>query len=168
MRVFELLVRAATADCVGAAKNSDNLLARHAGFEAGDLLAGCACGEKRDNREEQNRFHGCTCTRSGGKLARRFTERRATPSRPIFSGMKKSGHTPLMLPAPTARRVPTETGFKLRVGSELTTIERLPVCNLGDHFCSEWGKRQSAPRCSGLQCKQRLRAYFRHWRMQAL
>ena len=48
----------------------------------------------------------------------------------FFPGMKKSGDTPLMLPAPTARRVPTETGFKLRVGSELTTIERLPVCNL--------------------------------------
>jgi hypothetical protein len=64
--------------------------------------------------------------------------------------MKKSEDTPLMLPAPTARRVPTETGFKLRVGSELTTIERLPVCNLGDHFWSEWGERQSAPRCSGL------------------
>jgi hypothetical protein len=35
-----------------------------------------------------------------------------------------------MLPAPTARRVPTETGFKLRVGSELTTIKRLRVCKL--------------------------------------
>jgi hypothetical protein len=54
-----------------------------------------------------------------------------------FFGMKKSGDTPLMLPAPTARRVPTETGLKLRVGSELTTIKRLPVCNLGDHVWSE-------------------------------
>jgi hypothetical protein len=71
------------------------------------------------------------------------------PIFPIFSGRKKSGDIPLMLPAPTARRVPTETGFKLRVGSELTTIERLPVCNLGDHFWSEWGEHQSAPRCSG-------------------
>jgi hypothetical protein len=53
--------------------------------------------------------------------------------------MKKSGDTPLMLPAPIARRVPTETGFKLRVGSELTTIERLLVCNLGDHAWSECG-----------------------------
>ena len=44
-----------------------------------------------------------------------------------------------MLPAPIARRVPTETGFKVRVGSKLTTIERLRVCNLGDHFWSEWG-----------------------------
>ena len=44
-----------------------------------------------------------------------------------------------MLPAPTARRVPTETSFKLRVGSELTTIKRLPVCNLGDHVWSECG-----------------------------
>jgi hypothetical protein len=61
-----------------------------------------------------------------------------------FSGMKKSGDTPLMLHAPTARRVPTETGFKLRMGSELPTIERLPVCYLGDHFWSEWGERQSA------------------------
>jgi hypothetical protein len=61
-----------------------------------------------------------------------------------FFRMKKSGDTPLMLPPPTARHVPTETGFKLREGSELTTIERLPVCNLGDHFCSDWDKRQSA------------------------
>jgi hypothetical protein len=44
-----------------------------------------------------------------------------------------------MLPAPIARRVPTETGFKVRVGSKLTTIERLRVCNLGGHFWSEWG-----------------------------
>jgi hypothetical protein len=51
MRVFELLVRAAAADCVGTAKNSDNLLPRHTRFEAGHLLAGCAGGEKRDNRE---------------------------------------------------------------------------------------------------------------------
>jgi hypothetical protein len=57
----------------------------------------------------------------------------------FFRHEKRVGDTPLMLPAPTARRVPTETGFKLRVGSELTTIERLPVCNLGDHFWSEWG-----------------------------
>ena len=51
MRVFELLVRAAAAYGVWAAKNSDNLLARHARLKAGHLLAGCACGEKRDNRE---------------------------------------------------------------------------------------------------------------------
>jgi hypothetical protein len=41
-----------------------------------------------------------------------------------------------MLHAPTARRIPTETGFRLRVGPELTTIERLPVCNL---LPSSWG-----------------------------
>ena len=64
--------------------------------------------------------------------------------------MKKSGDTPLTLPAPTARRVPTETGFKLRVSSELPTIERLPVCYLGDHFRSEWWERQYDPRCAGL------------------
>jgi hypothetical protein len=38
--------------------------------------------------------------------------------------------------APRARRIPTETGFKLRGGPELTTIERLPVCNL---LPSSWG-----------------------------
>ena len=52
--------------------------------------------------------------------------------------MKKSEDTPVE-ECSKARRVPTETGFKLRVGSELTTIERLPVCYLGDHFWSELG-----------------------------
>ena len=51
MRVFELLVRAIAANCVGTTKNSNNLLPRHAGFEPRHLLAGCAGGEKRDNRE---------------------------------------------------------------------------------------------------------------------
>jgi len=51
MRVFELLVRAAAAYCVGTAKNSNNLLPRHTRFEAGHLLAGCAGGQNRDNRD---------------------------------------------------------------------------------------------------------------------
>jgi len=51
MRVFELLVRATAADGVGMAKHSDNLLPRHARFEAGHLLAGRTRREKSDNQE---------------------------------------------------------------------------------------------------------------------
>jgi hypothetical protein len=51
VRVLELLVRAVAPDGVGTAKNSDNLLPRHAGFEPRHLLAGCARREKRDNRK---------------------------------------------------------------------------------------------------------------------
>jgi hypothetical protein len=57
-----------------------------------------------------------------------------------------------MLPAPTARRAPIETGFKLRVGSELTTIERLPVCNLCDHVWSECGGAPVRPSLQQTSC----------------
>jgi hypothetical protein len=78
MRVFELLVWAVASDSVGVAKNSNHLLPRHARFEPRHLLAGCARGEKRDNREgQQDRFH-CTPVyqkrRQVGKA--RFTPRR--------------------------------------------------------------------------------------------
>jgi hypothetical protein len=83
------------------------------------------------------------CDASGYSLAQFAANKRSSSVR-FFRHEKEWGHTVDAPPAPTARRVPTETGFKLRAGSELTTIERLPVCNLGDHFWSEWGERQSA------------------------
>src|SRR5262249_62056963 len=54
---------------------------------------------------------------------------RGPPLTPPAFGKESEGHTGSSLFS-TTRRIPTETGFKLRVSRELTTIERLPVCNL--------------------------------------
>jgi hypothetical protein len=64
--------------------------------------------------------------------------------------MKKSEDTPVE-ECSKARRVPTETGFKLRVALPSSQqLKGYPSVTLAITSGASAGERQSAPRCNGL------------------